>query len=192
MLLLLFALLAVYIVLLEIRIQADIQHEDGTQARVILRLAGIHKTWRLMLTRTSQGRQVMLAKNDGAHPLSGKGFREGRGRFLLSVFRRADQTRHFLLHHIHLDRLDALALLRTEDAARSALLSGTLQSIAACLPASRRRSVRIRVLPEFFRAHSTVKARCIIHLRVGTIFLTAMMLLIAALRTQRLTESEAG
>lgn len=192
MLLLLFALLAVYIVLLEIRIQADIQHEDGTQARVILRLAGIHKTWRLMLTRTSQGRQVMLAKNDGAHPLSGKGFREGRGRFLLSVFRRADQTRHFLLHHIHLDRLDALALLRTEDAARSALLSGTLQSIAACLPASRRRSMRIRVLPEFFRAHSTVKARCIIHLRVGTIILTAMMLLIAALRTQRLTESEAG
>ncbi len=192
MLLLFFALLAVYIVFLEVRIQADFQHEEGTQARVILRLAGIHKTWRLMLTRTSQGRQVMLAKNDGAHPLSGKGFRKGQGRFLLALFRRADQARHFLLRHIHLDRLDALAFLRTEDAARSALLSGTLQSITACIPAIRRHSVRIRVLPEFFRAYSTVKARCIIHLRVGTIILTAMMLLIAILREQRLAESEAG
>ena len=92
---------------------------------------------------------------------------------------------------VRLEKLDILALLRTQDAARSAILAGTVQNTLTCLPLLRRESIRIRVLPEFFRAHSTLAVRCIIRLRVGTIILTAMMLLIAYFREQRLTESEA-
>lgn len=191
MLVLLIVLLSAYSLLLEVRIQADLQHGDGTRTRFIVDIAGIHKTWQMLLARTSQGHQVMLAQEDGVHPLSSAKLRTDRGRLLWRLFRRADRARHFLLHHVHLEQLHVLALFRTEDAAGSALLSGTLQSIAACIPALRRRNVCIRVLPEFFRAHSTVKARCIIRLRLGTIILTAMMLLIAYLRQQRMTESEA-
>lgn len=191
MLFLLIALLTSYALFLEVRIQADFQHGDGTQARFIVSIAGIRKTWRMLLTRTSRGRQMMLAQEDGVRPLSSAELRTDRGRLLWGLFRRADRARHFLLHHVCLEQLHVLAQLRTGDAAGSALLSGTLQSIAACIPALRRRNVSIRVLPEFFRAHATVKARCIIRLRLGTIILTAMMLLIAYLRQQRLTESEA-
>lgn len=191
MLFLLMALLAAYALFLDVRIQADFQHRDETRARFIVSIAGIHKTWRMLLARTARGRQVMLAQKDGARPLSSNRFRTDRGRLLWELFRRADRARHFLLHHMQLDRLYVLALLRTGDAAGSALLSGALQGIAAGIPACRRRKVCIRVLPEFFRVHSTVKARCIIRLRLGTILLTAMMLLFAYLRQQHVTESEA-
>lgn len=178
-------LLIAFVMLLTITIQADLHHFGTTQARICIRIAGIHKTWRLMLLRTEQGHRLVLADKDSARPLDAGQLRKSRGSMLLGALRRADKARKFLLRHTHLDRLDALLLLRTEDASRSALLAGTIRSTLACIPAVRRKGVHIRVLPEFFRAHSTVNARCIIRLRLGTIILTAMMLLIAYIREQR-------
>lgn len=188
---LLMALMTVYAVFLEVTILADLRHFESTRARVILRIAGVHKTWRLMLLQTEQGHRLVLADNYGAHPLDANQLRQSRSSKLLDALRRADKARGFLLHHIRLDRLNTLVLLRTEDAARSAVLSGTVQGALACIPALHRKAIRIQVLPEFFRAHSTVNARCIIRIRLGTIILTAMMLLMAWIREQRLTESEA-
>lgn len=159
---------------LPVTIQADVYHYAATQARITARLVCFTKTWRIS---GLSGAAVRL--------------RRSRSRMLLDLLRRADGARRFLLRHAHLDRLDALVLLRTEDAARTAILSGTAQSIPAFIPAARRNGVRIRVLPEFFRAHSTVSARCIIRIRLGTIIVTATMLLIAYWRGQRLAESEA-
>ena len=114
--------------------------------------------------------------------------RPSRLRLLASSLRRADRARQFLLRHTRLEALDALILLRTGDAALSALVTGSLQSLAA-LPAVRRRNVRIRVLPEFFRPHSSVQARCIIRLRLGTIILTMLMLLAAAFRQRQMQKA---
>lgn len=177
-----------YALLLEVRIQADLRHGNGTQARLILRIAGIHRTWRLM--RAAGDTQVFMAREDGMHVLSPGGLPADRGWLLLSVFRRADAARRFLLRHVHLDRLDAQLALRTADAARTALVTGALRGIAAQLPMRWHGKVRIRVLPEFLRASSAVQARCIIRLRLGTILLTAMMLLSAYLRQRHLKESE--
>lgn len=188
---LLLALLMVYTFFLEVTLQADLRHFDATQARVQLRIGGMHKTWLLHLVRTEQGHRLILSGDQGVHPLDAGQIRQSRGSLLLDALRRADKARRFLLNHTHLDKLDGFVLLRTEDAARSALLAGTLQNLLTCIPAVRRNGVRIRVLPEFFRAHSTVNARCIIRLRLGTIILTAGMLLAAYIREQRLTESEA-
>ena len=188
----LLTLLTGLVLLAEIRLQADFHHGDSTQASIFVGLGGFHKTWQGMLIRSGNGHQVLVGSEMRVRPLAVQSLEQNPGRSLLSLFRRANRARHFLLTHIHLDQLDALALLRTQDAARSALLAGTFRSIAACIPPLRRRPVRIRVLPEFFRAHSTVNARCIIRVRVGTILLTAMMLLTAYLRQRRLTESEAG
>lgn len=192
MILLFLVLLTGMALLMEIRIQVDFHHGEQTQARIIVEHAGFRKTWQALLTRSSRGHQVLLGTEDHVQPLEVSSSQQRRSLSLLSLFRRANRARHFLLTHIHLVQLDALALLRTQDAARSVLLSGTLQSMLACISPLRRSPVRIRVLPEFFRAHSTVNAQCIIRLRVGTIFLTAMMLLTAYLRQRRLTESEAG
>lgn len=185
MLWLFMTLLAGYALFLEMNLQADLHHFDRTQGRFILRIAGIRKIWQVMLVRTAQGHRLVLADEDSTRPLDAGQLRRSRGSMLLDALRRADKARKFLLKHTHLDRLDALLLLHAEDAARSALLSGTVRSVLYCIPAVRRKAVRIRVLPEFFRAHSTVNARCIIRIRLGTIILTAMMLLIAYIREQR-------
>ena len=168
MLMLLLVLLLTYICFLPVTLQADVHHHAATQAQIKARLMGIEKTW---LIRGLSGAATQL--------------RQRRSRMLLELLLRTDKARGFLLQHIRLDRLDALVLLRTEDAARSALLTGALRSVLICIPAVRRGRVRIQVLPEFFRAHSTVNARCIIRIRLGTIILTAMMLLIAHIREQR-------
>ena len=188
---LLTVLLLAYAALLKVHIQADLRHAETTQGRVVIRMAGLHKTKQLILLSTPQGHRLLLADSKGIQPLNTDRFAHGRTRALFALFRRADKVRRFLLRRVHLDRLDALVLLRTEDAAHTAFLSGTFQGFLACIPAAHRNGVRVRVLPEFFRAHSTVNARCIIHLRLGTIILTATMLLMAYFREQHLAESEA-
>lgn len=169
---LLAALLAVYACFLPMTIQADVHHHDQTQARIIAQYTLLAKEWRI-----------------SGLPGAAAQFRQSRSRLLLDALIRADKARKFLLHHIHLDRLDALILLHTGDAARSSLLSGGLQGALTCIPAAQRKAVRIRVLPEFFRAHSTVQARCIIRIRLGTLILTAMMLLAAYFRQRRVQKA---
>lgn len=168
MLWLLTALLMMYACFLPVTIRVDASHHAQTRMRFAARYALLTKEWRF-----------------SGLPGAAAQFRQSRSRPLLDALRRADKARNFLLRHVHLDTLTALILLRTQDAARSALLTGTVRSVLACIPAARRRGVCIRVLPEFFRPHSTVMARCIIRIRLGTIILTAMMLLIAYIREQR-------
>lgn len=184
-------LLALYAACLMITFKVDVHHFDVTRARVRLHIAGIHKTWQLILLRTAQGHRLVLTDEGGIRPVNTGQLRQSRGAVLLDALRRADKARSFLLRHVIVDGLDGLILLRTEDAARSAILTGGLRALLCAIPAVRRRKVRIRVLPDFFRAHSTVDARCIIRVRVGTIILTAGMLFLAYLREQRLRESEA-
>jgi len=159
--------------MLPMTIRADLHRCGVTHLHIRMEIAGIHKSW----TRTG---------------LPGPGtLRESKVSGILTFILRADKARGFLLRRLHLKRLDSLILFRTEDAARSALLCGTLQGVLSCIPAIRRQPARIQVLPEFFRAHSTVDVRCIIRLRLGTIILTAGLLALEWLRAQRLNESEA-
>ncbi|MDD6050248.1 MAG: hypothetical protein PUC00_03095 [Clostridiales bacterium] len=177
-----------YTLLLDIRIQADLRHGDGTHARLRLYLGAIHRTWHL--TRPARSAQILLAREDGAQVLSPGGIPVQRGWMVLKALHRADRARRFLLHHIHLERLDAQLTIHTSDADRTALVTGALRGVVAQLPSRWHKRVRIRVLPEFLQTFSTVQARCIIRLRLGTILLTAMLLLLAYLLERRQTESE--
>lgn len=184
-------LMLLYAAFLEGTVQADLRCFGTAELQLRFTVGGIHKTWRYQLSKTEQGHQLNRTDAHGTKVVSPAQFRQSRSRIIADTFRRADKARYFLLTHLRLERLDGRILLRTEDAAASALLSGAVQSVLGCIPAVRRHNVRIRVLPEFFRAHSTVNARCIIRFRLGTIILTAWMLLAAYIRQQRLTESEA-
>ena len=166
---LLLALLTGSACCLPLTLRADIHHHGQTQAHIQLRLAWLHKTWRIT---GLPGAAAQLQTN--------------RSRRMLALFRRADKARRFLLAHTALERLDALILLRTADAARTALLTGIIRPFVQ-LSGKRR---RICVQPDFFRPHSTLQLRCIIRWKLGTLLLTSMMLLAAYIR-QRITESEA-
>ena len=170
MLFLLLAALAAAACFLPLTLRAEVYRHASTRWTLRADCAGLHRTWRF--GAVSGGTQLQPS----------------RVKLLLDSLRRADRARRFLLRHTRLSALDALLLLRTGDAAHSALLAGTLSGVAR-LPTAWRRSVRIRVLPEFFRAHSTIQARCIIRLRLGTIILTAMMLLAATLRQRHLQKA---
>lgn len=185
------ALLALYAVFLEAALQVDLHRTDTTHLLLRLRIAGLRKTWYFKLVKTVGGHRLLLVSDPDSRPVDTAQMRQGRGRSIVRALLSSDKARQFLLSHIRVDRLDSLILLRTEAASHTALLSGFIQGLLACIPVFRRRNVRIRVLPDFFRPHSTVKARCIIRFRLGTIILTAWMLLAAHLRQRRLTESEA-
>lgn len=168
MLIFLAALLLMEILLLPLRLQADLLHHGSTRYRVVLEYAFIRHTW------PTQG-QAPGEK------------RLHRGSKLFTALRESHEARRFFLRHVHLDKLDALLLLRTGDAAATSLLTGSLRGLVSCIPPLHRRQVRIRVLPDFFRAHSTVQVRCIIRLTLGTLLLTMLRLLAFRLRQKART-----
>ncbi len=167
MVLFLAALLLLEAMLLPDTFRADVRRHGSTWFRVTARYAFFTRTWQSGAPAPTQARRQ-------------------HGRRLLFALRQAEAAQRFLLRHVQLDRLDACILLRTEDAARTSLLAGALQGLAY-LPAVQRRHVRIRVLPDFFRPHSTLQTRCIIHVRMGTILLTMLMLLAFRLRQKART-----
>lgn len=166
---LLLALLAGYALNLPLTVQADIHLHQQTFTRIQVHFAFLHKSWQI----------------HGFSPAADQ-LNLHQGKRLLSLFKRANQARRYLLSHTQLDKLEALLLLRTDDAAHTALLTGVLQPLNQ-LP---RRNVRIRVFPDFFRPRSTLQLRCIIRCKLGTLLLTSIMLLAAYIR-QRNSESEA-
>ncbi len=171
MLWLLAALLAVYALFLPVTLTVRIYHHGHLQTRVTLHFLCLHKAWRY----------------DGLAGVTAPMRRNPDSR-LRTAWRRASGTRRFLRQHTNFARLDALILLHTGDAARTALYTGVLRSMVALFP---RRNRRICIQPDFFRPRSTLQARCIIHWKLGTLLLTAWMLLTETLIQRHLTESEA-
>ena len=166
---LLLVLLAGYALQLPVTLETDAYHHQHTRTRHRLSISGLHKTW------TTDGLSGTAAQ-----------IKSPRSQMMLTIFRNADNMRHFLRAHTHLQKLDVLLLLHTNDAAHTALLTGIIRPLIQ-LP---QQNVRICVQPDFFRPHSTLQIRCIIRWKLGTLLLTSMMLLGAYIR-QRISESEA-
>lgn len=168
MLILFSALMLLELLLLPLTLQADVRRQESTEARVILQYAFIRRRW------PSPGNA-----NDAARPR--------RGSRLFAALREAPDIRRFFLRHVHLDKLDAFLLLNAGDAAGTSLLTGGLRSLLWCIPPLHRRNIRIRMLPDFFRPHSTIQIRCIIRLTLGTLLLTMLRLLAFRLRQKART-----
>ena len=152
-------------------IQIDIAYSGDTKGRVMLRCWRLHKAWN-------------WARKKGES-------QDKRKKMLRGLLHGDNRAWRYLLGHSRLVQLDVQALLHTGDAARSALLSGAIHGIVACIPPLHRKEVRIQILPEFFREQSTVNLRCIIRLKLGTLLLTAGMLGLMFLQARQLKESEA-
>ena len=176
MLLVLCLLLAVMCAMpLTIRVQGA--HLEETRLSILLRWFSLTRRWQLV--QTESGKRLARVDADGRvqlHPPDPQ--RRRQLGTALSTLARADRARRFLLTHLRLQTLDALVCLHTDSAAHAALLSGGLDALAR-LPRLYRQRIRLRVLPDFFRGHSIWQARCIIRPRLGTLIITALMLLAA-------------
>lgn len=182
---LLILLLMLMLLAAPVRLQADVYHADQTLGRIRLTVAGLPHTWRLKLVRTPTGHQIIAAGKDGSeHALAPEALQGSPAERLISQLLASDGPRRYLLRHIRLERLDAALRLHSEDAARTALLTGFIRSLTAFIPPAWRERARLRVTPEFVRDRSILQARCILHFRLGTIIITAGMLL-ASIASQR-------
>ena len=167
MIFLLTGLLFLFSLLLPVTFRIEVYHTGKTTYRVIMKYALIKKTWQSGPQRSSKPRHK-------------------ERRSLLGILRQEAKARRFVRRHIRLDRLDALIILHTGDAAWTSLLSGGLQGLAN-LASLQHQKVRIRVIPDFFRGYTTVQSLCIIHVRLGIILLTMLMLLVSRLQQKART-----
>lgn len=191
MLWILLGILLIFVSLTEATVTFYVWHDASTRLQLCLKAANLQKAWHFRLFRTAHGHRLLRTDKDYIHPLQPTQLPQEKDSLLPQALLHENEVRRFLLSHLHLDRLEGLLLLRTGDAAHSAILSGTLQSLLSCIPATRMGRIALRVLPEFFREHSTIRLRCIIRFRLGTIILTAGMLLFRYLKRRHPTESEA-
>ncbi len=171
MLWLLTALLLGSALFLPLTLTVDVVHAGQLRTRLTLRFLFFRRIWHF---EGLAGVTAPMRRNPDGH--------------MRAAWRHAIGARRYLRRHSEFVRLDALLLLHTGDAARTALYTGILRSAAALFPHPKR---RICIQPDFFRPHSSLQARCIIRWKLGTLLLTAWLLLMETLLRQRLTESEA-
>ena len=99
---------------------------------------------------------------------------------MIGTFLRAGRARRFLLQHVRLICLRAMVRIRLNDASRTCLLAGFLRQLLPLLPAGS----DVRIYPEFLLP-SRVHVRCIVFFHLGTIIITAAMVLLAYYRESR-------
>nr|MBR4281137.1 hypothetical protein [Clostridia bacterium] len=167
MIILLIGLLSLYALFMPVTFRIEVHHAGKTAYRVIMKYTFVTKTWQSGPQKSSKPRRK-------------------ENRSLLSILRQEAKARIFIRRHIRLDRLDSLIILHAGDAARTSLLSGGLQGLANIL-SLQRQEVRIHVIPDFFRGYTTVQTLCIIHVRLGIILLTMLMLLASRLQRKART-----
>lgn len=185
--LLLLALLtaSVLVCFLPVILQGDFRwDEKSARLHLLLRLAGLHGQWRLLLNRGAQGHQLTLLDEDGHSRPAPEIAPDSLPGQALALMRRADKARRFLLKHTHPEKLDALLVIGTSGAARTALLTGTARAVTALLPPAWRGRLRLRVSPDFIHDRTALQLRCIIRVKLGTMVITSVMLLAAVAAEQ--------
>jgi len=177
-----FAALAILITPLEAHL--TLTHELHTAGRLMLRIWGIPLQRRFHVQRTSSGHQLIL---DGRHPQSfePRGDQLRSAVTLLGAFLRSDHARRFFFRQVQLRRLRLSLHLCLDNAARTAMLTGFVRTVYAVLPPIWREKIRIQAAPDFLRAHSALRGQCILFTRLGTLVITAAMLLIAWMLERR-------
>lgn len=175
--------------LLPLRLRADVLHSVHTQVRLRLSCMGLRHEWRIQLIRTLQGHQLTMADSDKPpRPVSPASLQGSRGEKLMTTLLHDARARRYLLRHIALRELTAAMQLHAENAAHTALLTGYARTLMALVPPNQRERMRLMVAPDFAGAHSTFRIRCILQFRLGTIIITAGMLL-AAIAAQRVHQA---
>ena len=99
---------------------------------------------------------------------------------IIGTLLRTDKARRFLMRHAQVTTLQALLHLGLPSAASTAVYTGLLQLIAQLLPSK----ADIRIQPDFCRP-TRVQVRCIVFFHLGTLLITAGMLLWAYLLEAR-------
>ena len=168
----LLALLLLFLLLIApVTVRLDVRLLPAPEAVIVPRVWGLGPELRF---RLADHRPVRVDRQGRVHPL-----RTGTGgpKPPLSAILEAAA-------HLELLRLDIALSMGLGDAARTALMTGGLQSLWYALPERWRRRARFQVRPDFLGGQGCLQARCMVFCRLGTLLYTALMLFISTRRPE--------
>lgn len=188
----LWLLMVLILLFCPVRFTAEAEVCAGASFRITVTYLFLRKELRYTAGADS-GKLTLQNEHTGkSKQLFAAGFSSGSWKRLMRAFMRGRAARHFLLRHVRLHALRSHLLLRTGDAARTAVITGMLRSGLQLLPKNRNGQVHLVITPDFFREHSHLAFRCILSIRAGHIILTLLMLLPEMLQGRaQLTEEAA-
>ena len=168
-------LLLLYLVLIApLRLTVCLSHAGETRLLVRVQVWGIPLTWRIRSKRLRSGRVTTLLRKNRppmeAPPDTGRRIQVVAGAYL-----RSNRARAYFRGHVRLLSLETLVCIVLSDAAQTALTAGLLGALGRLISLRMQGRARVQVVPAFFHQQTTVQARCILFLRLGTILLTAAL-----------------
>lgn len=174
--------LALFVILITpVTVRLDLRLIRTAEALLAFRFWGLGPSLRYRVERTPQGHRVFrIGKSGRLIPLRAASASSAMPVMtLLRTVLRGNRARALFLHGVSLLQLDAALNVSLDNAARTALTAGSLQSLWRVLPAAWRRKARLRVRPDFLGSQSGMQVRCMVFFHLGTLFLTAGMLLMS-------------
>lgn len=161
-----------------VTLRADLRWVGSAEALIALRFWGIGPDLRWRLERTRQGHRLIRLDKSGA-PKPRPRQPSVQPTTLLRATLRGNHARQLLFRGLSLQQLDIALSVSLNNAARTALTAGTLQSLWRALPCQWRRRARLQVRPDFLNQQGGVQARCMVFSHLGTLLITAAMLLLS-------------
>ena len=165
-----------------VTLRLDIRCAQAAEALLAPRFWGLGPTLRFRLEKTEQGHQAYRIGSSGQRiPLRSGAASMKQNLPLLRTLLRGNHARQLLFRGLTLLRLDVALNISLDNAARTALTAGSLQSLWRALPCSWRKRARLQVRPDFLSGQGSVQARWIVFFHLGTLILTAALLLMSYL-----------
>lgn len=177
-------ILVLFLLITPLQACLALTHAPDTQGGVCLRIWGIPIRLRFRMIHSARGRQLVL-EGRRVHPIEPPPDQFRSVMVSLGTFLRSDRARNFFFHHVTLQELSVALRLSLNNAARTAMLTGILRTLYTLVPASWRQRIRLRAAPDFLHTSSSWQIRCILFTHLGTLVITAAMLLIAWILERR-------
>lgn len=175
-------ILPAMLMLLPFHLTAEVQLHPEQQGRIVLSSLGLKYTWRLRLVRTASGHVLQRIGKSGKAEGPGMELHSSPADAALKRLLHDQPAKRFLQKHVCLERIDAIIRIHFENAARTALVTGAVRSLIPLIPPALRAVTHLQLLPAFTPAQARLQGRCIVQFRLGTIIITALMLLYSSFR----------
>ena len=164
-----------------VTVRVDLHCVQSLRALIALRVWGIGPSLRYCVIKTDQGHRLLHLDRHG-NPKPRTRPPSSSNKAALQILRQAFKTdliRRYVFHGIALQQLDVALNISLDNAAQTALTAGGLQSVWRALPGAWRRKARLQVRPDFLNGQGGLQARCMVFFHLGTLFITAAMLLLS-------------
>lgn len=174
-------LLILLVLLTPVSLRLDARYVQHLSFQAAVRVWGLGPDLRFRVEKTAQGHRLFrVDQKGGLRPVRSASAPSARpSHAMLRALLRGDHARRLLLRGISLQQLDIALTVSLDNAARTALTAGTIQGLWRALPARWRRKARLQVRPDFLNGQGGAQARCMVFFHLGTLMLTAVMLLMS-------------